>query len=96
MASPGELKGQRKGSCGHIMAASDQHEKCARCREKGLGQDSYVIGNNCVICEGFSELQKEKLSTPSYKIRKSARLVYLCRPRKLLYLVVLRQTISRL
>ena len=30
MASPG----QRRGSCGHVMAAFDLHKKCARCRDK--------------------------------------------------------------
>ena len=37
MASPGNKRGQRRGSCGHIMASFDLHEKCARCREKVLG-----------------------------------------------------------
>ena len=78
MASTGELKGQRKGSCSHIMAAIDQHEKCARCREKKLGQDPCVIGNDCALCDGFSDLQKEKLATPSdtiWKERKAGLLV---------------------
>ena len=30
MASPGDKKGQRRGSCGHVMALFDLHEKCAR------------------------------------------------------------------
>ena len=30
MDSPGEKKGQRRGSCGHVMAAFDLHKKCAR------------------------------------------------------------------
>ena len=58
------------------MAAFDQHEKCARCREKKLGQDPCVIGNNCVICEGFSDLEKEKMATPSCKIRKERKAGY--------------------
>ena len=37
MASPGSLKGQRRGTCGHAMAAFDLHEKCARCRDKKVG-----------------------------------------------------------
>ena len=36
MASPGDKKGRRRGSCGHIMASFDNHEKCARCREKWI------------------------------------------------------------
>ena len=82
MASPGELKGQRKGSCGHIMAVFDQHEKCARCCEKKLGQDLCVLGNKCLICEGFTDLQREKLATPSYKIRKERKAGLLVSPKE--------------
>ena len=35
MSSPG----RRRGSCGHAMAGCDSHSKCARCRDKGLGDD---------------------------------------------------------
>ena len=35
MSSPG----QRRGSCGQVMALFDLHTKCARCREKGIGGD---------------------------------------------------------
>ena len=70
MASPGNLKGQRRGTCGHAMAAFDVHEKCARCRDKKMGEDPCVKGLECVICEGFSDFQRETLSTPAYKIRK--------------------------
>ena len=76
MASPGEFKGQRKGSCGHIMAAFDNHEKCARCRDKKVGQDP------CVICDGFSDIQREKLATPSYKIRKERKAGVLVSPKE--------------
>ena len=62
MASPGELKGQNKGPCGYIMAAFDLHKKCARCREKKVGQDLCVLGNDCLICDGFSDSQKERLA----------------------------------
>ena len=34
--------GQRRGTCGHAMALFDTHTKCARCRDKGLGQDACV------------------------------------------------------
>ena len=44
MASPGDKKGQRGGSCGHVMALFDLHEKCARCREKLIGEDNCVKG----------------------------------------------------
>ena len=70
MASPGEKKGQRKGSCGHIMAAFDSHDKCARCRDKRIGEDNCVLEKPCPICDRFSDTQRELLATPSYRIRK--------------------------
>ena len=81
MASPGSLKGQRRGTCGHAMAAFDLHEKCAHCREKKIGEDQCVKGLSCSICEGFSEAQRETLSTPSYKIRKEKRAGSLVSPK---------------
>ena len=66
----GEKKGQRKGSCGHIMAAFDSHDKCARCRDKRIGEDNCVLEKPCSICDGFSHNQRELLATPSYRIRK--------------------------
>ena len=38
MSSPG----QKRGSCGHVMALFDNHKKCARCRDKGVGDDPCV------------------------------------------------------
>ena len=70
MASPGDKKGQRRGLCGHIMASFDVHKRCARCRDKGIGDDDCVEKRSCVICDGFTETQKEMLATPIYKIRK--------------------------
>ena len=67
MASPGSLKGQRRGSYGHAMAAFDLHEKCARCRDKKVGEEPCVKGQECVICDAQRE------TTPSYKIRKEKR-----------------------
>ena len=46
MASPG----QRRGNCGHIMAAFDGHKKCARYRDKKLGDDPCVKNQLCTIC----------------------------------------------
>ena len=51
MASPG----QRRGNCGHIMAGFDGHKKCARCREKKLGDDPCVKDLVCSICNAFSD-----------------------------------------
>ena len=70
MASPGDKKGQRRGLCGHIMASFDLHKPCARCRDKGIGDDDCVEKRSCVICDGFTETQKDMLATPTYKIRK--------------------------
>ena len=55
MASPGEFKGQRRGLCGHIMAAFDLHEKCVCCRDKKVGDDPCVKGQVCNICESFTD-----------------------------------------
>ena len=70
MASPGDKKGQRRGLCGHIMASFDFHKRCARCRDKGIGDDDCVGKKACVICDGFTDTQKDMLATPTYKIRK--------------------------
>ena len=64
------------------MAAFDIHEKCARCRDKKVGQDPCVLGNPCVICDGFSDVQREKLATPSYKIRKQHKTGLLVSPKE--------------
>ena len=37
MASPNDKKGQRRDLCGHIMASFDMHKRCARCRDKAIG-----------------------------------------------------------
>ena len=55
MASPGDKKGQRKGLCGHIMAAFHSHDKCARCRDKRIGEDNCVLDKPCPICDNFSD-----------------------------------------
>ena len=54
MASPGEKKGQRRGSCGHIMMSFDSHEKCVRYRKKRIGDDPCVKDKPCVICDNFT------------------------------------------
>ena len=66
MASPG----QRKGACGHIMASFDKHSRCARCREKGHGDDPCVQNLQCDFCSVLTPEQVLKLSTPTYKLRK--------------------------
>ena len=81
MASPGDRKGQRRGSCGHAMANFDLHDKCARCREKSIGEDDCVLNKSCVICDGFSESQRDMLATPTYRIRKDKKAGILVSPK---------------
>ena len=66
MSSPG----QRRGSCGHAMAGFDTHSKCARCRDKGLGDDPCIQKKEYVICKGFTPDQVLQLATPAYRDRK--------------------------
>ena len=67
MSSPG----QKRGTCGHVMASFDGHLKCARCRDKGVGEDYCVLKKDCSICKGFTPEQVQQLATPTYKERKN-------------------------
>ena len=82
MASPGDFKGQRRGACGHVMAAFDLHERCARCREKKIGDDPCVKDKSCSLCDNFSDSQRETISTPSYRIRKDRKAGLLVSPKE--------------
>ena len=64
MSSPS----QHRGSCGHMMAGFDSHKKCARCRDKGIGDDPCVKQEVCEICDSFTDVQRALLSTPQYQI----------------------------
>ena len=66
MSSPG----QKRGSCGHIMALFDNHKKCVRCHEKGVGGDPCVKKQDCQICKVLTPSQILQLATPTYKARK--------------------------
>ena len=66
MSSPG----QKRGTCGHAMAIFDTHKKCARCRDKGVGDDPCVKKLDCPICKAFTPAQMNQLSTPTYRARK--------------------------
>ena len=47
------------------MAGFDCHEKCARCRDKGIGKNAYVVGNSCCeISQDFTDSQRVLLATP--------------------------------
>ena len=48
----------------------DIHDKCARCREKRIGEDPCVKDKPCKICDGFTDSQRDMLATPTYHIRK--------------------------
>ena len=56
MASPGDKKGQRRGSCGHVIASFNVHDKCARCRDKLIGEDDCVLDRNV----SYSVVQDQK------------------------------------
>ena len=74
--------GQRRGSCGHKMAGFDMHEKCARCRDKGLGKDPCIVGGAiCKICDNFTAIQRDMLATPQYQIRNDKKAGLLVSPR---------------
>ena len=66
MSSPG----QKRGTCGHVMAVFDNHKKCGRCREKRLGDDPCVQKLDCQICQAFTPAQVKQLFTHTYQSRK--------------------------
>ena len=63
MSSPG----QKCGTCGHIMEVFNDHLKCARCHEKGVGEDLCVQKKGCPICKAFTAEQKLQLAIPTYR-----------------------------
>ena len=72
MSSPG----QKRESCGHAMAIFDGHAFCARCREKGKGEEPCIANKDttdCTLCNSFTPEQRAQISTPSYKIKKEKR-----------------------
>ena len=74
-----ESPGQRRASCGHKMAGFDKHDKCARCRDKGLGEDPCIVGGAiCTICDNSTAIQREMLATPHIKFVRTRRRVCWC------------------
>ena len=69
MSSPG----QKRGTCGHVMAIFDGHLKCARCRDKRVGEDNCVLKKYCPICKAFTPEQIQQLATPTYRERTKTR-----------------------
>ena len=80
ISSPSDKKGQRRGLCGHMMASFDLHKRSARCRDKAIGDDDCVEKRPCAICDSFSEVQKEILSIPTYKLHKEKKTGVLVSP----------------
>ena len=52
------------------MASFDKHSRCARCRDKGHGEDPCIKKLPCEFCELLISEQVIQLATPTYKIRK--------------------------
>ena len=52
------------------MAVVNQHSKCARCRDNGLGSDPCVLKTDCEFCTVLIIDQKSQVITPTYKARK--------------------------
>ena len=67
MSSPG----QKRGTCGHVMGSFDGHLKCARCRDKGVGEDNCILKKDCAVCKSFTPEQVQQLATPTYRERKN-------------------------
>ena len=67
MSSPG----QKRDTYGHVMAIFEGHLKCARCRDKGVGEDNCVLKKDCPICKAFTPEQVQQLATPTYRERKN-------------------------
>ena len=63
------------------MASFDLHDKCARCRDKLIGEDDCVLDNPSSICDSFSDSQKDALATPVYRIRKDKKAGTLVSPK---------------
>ena len=72
MASPGQCRGK----CGHAMALFDTHTHCARCREKGKGQDFCVENPNsadkCPICITLPVINVFSLQHLPIKLKKKS------------------------
>ena len=63
--------GQKRGTCGYVMASFNGHLKCARCHDKGMGEDDCVLKKDCAVCKGFTPEQVLQLATPTYRERKN-------------------------
>ena len=58
------------------MASFDGHSFCARCRDKGKGEEPCISNKetvDCKFCNSVHPEQHMQLATPSYKIKKEKR-----------------------
>ena len=52
------------------MVMFDGHLKCARCRDKGVGDHPCIQKKDCPICKEFTAEQVQQLASPTYRTRK--------------------------
>ena len=62
------------------MASFDLHDKCARYRDKHIGDDMCVADKPRTICNNFTEAQKDMLSTPTCRMHKEKKTGVLVSP----------------
>ena len=67
MSSPG----QKRGTCGHVMAVFDGHLKCARCRDKGVGRQSMCPQERLSNLQGVYSRAESSAFHPTYRDRKN-------------------------
>ena len=46
-----------------------------------IGEDICVLDKPCPICDGFTDVQRDTLSTPTYRIRKDKKAGLLVSPK---------------
>ena len=63
--------GQKRGTCGHVMTIFDGHLKCARCWDKGVGEDNCVLKKDCPLCKASTPELIQQLATTTYRERKN-------------------------
>ena len=63
-------------------AGFDSHEKCACSGDKRIGSDACVVGDDCGICQEFTDSQGSMLATPQYQIPRDKKSGLLVSPSK--------------
>ena len=53
------------------MASFDGHLKCARCQDKGVGEDNCILKKDFPICKAFTPEEAQQLATPTYREKKN-------------------------